>query len=291
MRHCQEDGHSKFGLYIHLPFCESLCTFCGCNKRITKNHGVERPYIATLIEEMRLYSVMAGRKIMVHEVHLGGGTPTFFSPRNLQKLFDGLRQYCTITADADLSFEGHPNNTTYEHLEILRDNGFDKVCYGVQDYNYLIQQAINRVQPYENVIRATHAARKLGYKTVGHDLVYGLPFQTLSDVKRTIDKTIALLPEKISLYSYAHVPWLKGNGQRGFKDTDLPSPELKRVMYAYGKKLLLDAGYMAVGFDHFALPSDPLFEAKENSKLHRNFMGYTTKKYDYLYRSRCVRYQ
>lgn len=265
-------------LYIHLPFCESLCTFCGCNKRITKQHSVESPYINAVLKEWHLYLELFDEKPIIKELHLGGGTPTFFSPDNLKRLINGIINKSSLAEDYEFSFEGHPNNTTKAHLQALYDVGFRRVSYGVQDYNEIVQKAIHRIQPFENVKQATELAREIGYTSVGHDIIFGLPFQTLEHVKETILKTKELLPDRLAFYSYAHVPWLKGNGQRGFKDSDLPSAELKRAQYELGKELLVEVGYYEIGMDHFALTTDSLYKSMENSNLHRNFMGYTASK-------------
>ncbi|PIA79439.1 oxygen-independent coproporphyrinogen III oxidase [Gaetbulibacter sp. 4G1] len=265
-------------LYIHLPFCESLCTFCGCNKRITKQHSVESPYITAVLKEWSLYLELFDEKPIIKEMHLGGGTPTFFSPENLKRLINGILKTSKRAKNYEFSFEGHPNNTTREHLQALYDVGFRRVSYGVQDYNETVQKAIHRIQPFENVKRATQLAREIGYTSVGHDIIFGLPFQTLDHVKETILKTKELLPDRLAFYSYAHVPWMKGNGQRGFKDTDLPSAELKRAQYELGKELLAKVGYHEIGMDHFALTTDSLYLSMQNGGLHRNFMGYTASK-------------
>jgi oxygen-independent coproporphyrinogen-3 oxidase len=255
-----------------------MCTFCGCNKRITKNHEVEIPYIKSVLKEFILYNELLNEQPLIKQVHLGGGTPTFFSPEHLNRLIKGIFTIARKAPNVEFSFEGHPNNTTQAHLEVLAANGFKRVCYGVQDYNLRVQKAINRVQPYENVARATEMARASGYTSVGHDIIYGLPFQTQEDVIHTIKQTITLQPDRIAFYSYAHVPWIKGNGQRGFKDSDLPTPKQKRLQYEIGKKMLLQAGYVEIGMDHFALPSDSLYIAQEKGTIHRNFMGYTNSK-------------
>ncbi|WP_242204298.1 oxygen-independent coproporphyrinogen III oxidase [Aestuariivivens insulae] len=275
-----QESNSKEGisLYIHLPFCESLCTFCGCNKRITKQHNVESPYINAVLKEWQLYLDVLGDKPVIKELHLGGGTPTFFSPENLTRLIKGILNKATLAVNYEFSFEGHPNNTTREHLQALYDVGFRRVSYGVQDYNPVVQKAIHRIQPFEHVKRATELAREIGYTSVGHDIIFGLPFQTLGHIKETILKTKELLPDRLAFYSYAHVPWIKGNGQRGFKDSDLPSAELKRQQYELGKQLLAEVGYEEIGMDHFALKTDSLYKSMVSEKLHRNFMGYTASK-------------
>lgn len=275
----RESNKSKgISVYIHLPFCESMCTFCGCNKRITKNHEVEIPYIQSVLKEFVLYRALFEERPVIKQLHLGGGTPTFFSPANLDRLLSGIFTIAKQADDCELSFEGHPNNTTKAHLDALATHHFTRVCYGVQDYNLKVQKAIHRVQPFENVQRATSEARKGGYTSVGHDIIYGLPFQTQEDVVNTIDKTIMLRPDRIAFYSYAHVPWMKGNGQRGFKEIDLPSAAQKREQYEIGKSMLTKAGYVEIGMDHFALKTDALYKAQQKGTIHRNFMGYNASK-------------
>jgi len=274
------ESNSKEGisLYIHLPFCESLCTFCGCNKRITKNHNVETPYLESVLKEWRLYLKLFTERPIIKELHLGGGTPTFFSAENLKLLIKGIFRDATIAPNSSFSFEGHPNNTSEEHLQTLFDCEFTRVSYGVQDYNPTVQMAIHRLQPFVNVKRVTETAREIGYTSVGHDIIFGLPFQKKEHVIHTIEKTKELMPDRIAFYSYAHVPWIKGNGQRGFKEEDLPSAIEKRDMYETGKRMLEEAGYIEIGMDHFALKTDSLYKAVEEKTLHRNFMGYTDSK-------------
>lgn len=265
-------------LYIHLPFCESLCTFCGCHKRITKQHSVEIPYINALVKEWNLYCDLLPSRPIIKELHLGGGTPTFFSPTHLNLLINSILRRATLAEDHEFSFEGHPNNTTEEHLRTFYDLGFRRVSYGVQDYNETVQKAIHRIQPFENVKRVTEQAKSIGYTSVSHDIIFGLPFQTEAHVRETIAKTKSLKPDRIAFYSYAHVPWIKGNGQRGFDESNLPSGTSKRQQYELGKTLLAEAGYHEIGMDHFALASDALYQSMNNKTLHRNFMGYTASK-------------
>lgn len=274
----ESNAKEGISLYIHLPFCESMCTFCGCHKRITKRHDVEIPYIRTLLKEWSLYLELFDERPIIKELHLGGGTPTFFSPENLQMLINGLFRRADRAEDYEFSFEGHPNNTTREHLQALYDVGFRRVSYGVQDYNETVQKAIHRVQSFENVKNVTDWAREIGYTSIGHDIIFGLPHQTMEHVLETIEKTKSLMPDRLAFYSYAHVPWLKGNGQRGYKDSDLPSAEEKRAQYEAGKMELAKAGYTEIGMDHFALETDGLYQSMQNGKLHRNFMGYTASK-------------
>ncbi|WP_374855040.1 oxygen-independent coproporphyrinogen III oxidase [Acinetobacter indicus] len=274
----ESNASEGISLYIHLPFCESLCTFCGCHKRVTKRHEVEQPYIQAVLKEWDLYCQLLPDRPMIKEIHLGGGTPTFFSVANLQQLIQGILAKAIVAPEHEFSFEGHPNNTTREHLQALYDLGFRRVSYGVQDYNEKVQKAIHRIQPYEHVQRVTDWARDIGYTSISHDLVFGLPFQNLDDVLNTIQQTTQLNPDRLAFYSYAHVPWIKGNGQRGFKDDDVPKDELKRTLYEEGKKKLLAHGYHEIGMDHFALKSDAMYQAFQQGSLHRNFMGYTASK-------------
>jgi oxygen-independent coproporphyrinogen-3 oxidase len=275
--------HKKTGisLYIHLPFCESLCTYCGCNKKITTNHSVEEIYIAAVLKEWKLYCELIDEPPVIRELHLGGGTPTFFSPQNLNKLLKGIFSSSVIHPDHDFSIEGHPNNTTAEHLKTLSDLGFKRISLGVQDNDADVQKIINRIQPFENVQRVTQAARDNGFESVNFDLIYGLPLQTTKSIKRTIEQCISLKPDRVAFYSYAHVPWTS-KAQRLFDENDLPSPEEKLALYTTGKEIFLANGYHDIGMDHFALPKDKLYKAWQKKELHRNFMGYTTQKTNML---------
>lgn len=261
-------------LYIHLPFCESLCTYCGCNTRITKNHSVELPYIYDIIKEWNLYREHLGDNILINEIHLGGGTPTFFQPENLKLLINGILDNTRQTPNAEFSFEAHPANTTREHLQTLYNLGFKRLSLGIQDFDPLVQFIINRKQTVKEVNAVMLAARKIGYTSINFDLIYGLPKQTLSSVQNTIEEVILLKPDRISFYSYAHVPWLKP-GQRRYTDDDLPQDHEKLKLYELGKMMISQAGFYDIGMDHFALPNDSLFLALNEGTLHRNFMGYT----------------
>jgi oxygen-independent coproporphyrinogen-3 oxidase len=274
----ESNATEGISLYIHLPFCESLCTFCGCHKRITKRHEVEHPYIEAVLKEWKLYCEIFPKKPLIKEIHLGGGTPTFFSPENLEHLIKGIMNESIIAPEHEFSFEGHPNNTTRAHLQKLFDLGFRRVSFGVQDYDEKVQTAIHRIQPFHNVAKVTFWAREIGYTSISHDLVFGLPFQTLDNVLDTIDKTNSLSPDRLAFYSYAHVPWIKGNGQRGFKDEDVPKDDAKRTLYEQGKDLLAKKGYYEIGMDHFALKNDSMYTSFQEGNLHRNFMGYTASK-------------
>ncbi len=267
-----KDGIS---LYIHLPFCESLCTYCACNTRITVNHKVETPYVDALLNEWKLYLHVFGSTPIIREIHLGGGTPTFFSAQNLKRLITEILITSGIHPEHEFSFEGHPSNTTFEHLKALFDLGFRRVSFGIQDFDEKVQDTINRYQSFDEVKKVMQYSREIGYTSINVDLVYGLPYQTSTTIKDTIQKIISLRPERIAFYSYAHVPWLKP-GQRKYSEKDLPADSVKRALYESGKELFSAAGYKDVGMDHFALPDDSLFDAFKKNKLHRNFMGYTT---------------
>ncbi|MBL4669309.1 MAG: oxygen-independent coproporphyrinogen III oxidase [Flavobacteriales bacterium] len=274
----ESNNSEGISIYIHLPFCESLCTFCGCHKRITKQHGVEEPYIDTVLKEWALYCDLFSEKPRIKEIHLGGGTPTFFSPENIKKLIDGITAKAEKCEGFEFSFEAHPNNTTKEHLQTFYDLGFRRNSFGVQDYDPKVQKTINRIQSFETVKQVTDWSREIGYTSISQDLIFGLPHQTKESIIDTINKTKTLKPDRIAFYSYAHVPWIKGVGQRGYDENDLPSAEEKRVLYETGKQMLFDLGYVEIGMDHFALKTDSMHKAMENKTLHRNFMGYTASK-------------
>lgn len=268
-------------LYIHLPFCESLCTYCGCNKKITTNHSVEEEYMQAIIKEWHLYRELMDDQPLIRELHLGGGTPTFFSPENLQYLLGEILKDTIIHPHHEFSFEGHPNNTTKEHLQALYDIGFRRVSFGVQDHNVKVQRIINRIQPFENVQRVVNDARVIGYTSINFDLIYGLPLQTKESIIETIKQSISLQPDRIAFYSYAHVPWTS-KAQRLFDEHDLPDAKLKMELYQAGKQLFMENGYSDIGMDHFALPGDDLYKAWKEGWLHRNFMGYTTQRTNML---------
>jgi oxygen-independent coproporphyrinogen III oxidase len=277
-----ESNESKgISLYIHLPFCESLCTYCACNTRITRNHKVEIGYIQALLKEWGFYKKIFNGIPVIRELHMGGGTPTFFSPENLKWLIGEILAGVKIHDRAEFSFEGHPNNTTEEHLRVLYNLGFTRVSYGVQDLDEKVQKTIHRVQPFEHLEKVTNLSRSIGYQSINFDLIYGLPFQTPSTIFNTVDKILTLKPDRVAFYSYAHVPWLRP-GQRGYEDADLPSDVVKRQLYETGRSMLRGQGYEDIGMDHFALQHDSLFAAHRNGKLHRNFMGYTTTDTDLL---------
>jgi oxygen-independent coproporphyrinogen III oxidase len=269
----QQEGIS---LYIHLPFCEKLCTYCGCNKRITLNHQVEEPYIEAVLKEWDMYLAVFGRKPRIAELHLGGGTPTFFSAHNLNRLLGGILDKAEKAEGYEFSLEAHPNSTTAEQLKILFDWGFKRLSVGIQDFDPKVQYIINRPQSFEKTKEVIDAAREIGYDSVNADIIYGLPLQTEASVRMTVDKVRELMPERIAFYSYAHVPW-KSPAQRRYTEADLPVAEAKRHLYEVGRQLFKEAGYEDIGMDHFALRSDSLWKASQKGQLHRNFMGYTAR--------------
>ena len=265
---------SGISLYIHLPFCESLCTYCGCNTRITRNHQVEEPYIRAVLKEWAGYLQLFKSRPIIRELHLGGGTPTFFSPENLHLLIDGIMQYADRHAEAEFSFEAHPSNTTQDHLITLYQLGFRRLSFGIQDFDPVVQLAINRIQTVKEVTQATEQARAAGYTSVNYDLIYGLPLQTAAGLSDTVTEVLKLRPDRIAFYSYAHVPWVRP-GQRRYTEADLPDAAEKQVLYELGRKMLRHGGYTEIGMDHFTLATDSLFTAEKDGLLHRNFMGYT----------------
>ncbi|MGY6560899.1 MAG: oxygen-independent coproporphyrinogen III oxidase [Luteibaculaceae bacterium] len=267
----QETG---IALYIHLPYCESLCTYCGCNTRITVNHAVELPYVEAVLKEWNLYLGQFSVLPKIKEIHLGGGTPTFFSAEHLSLLIKGILKNISLTSNPKFSFEGHPANTTVHHLETLYKLGFKRLSLGIQDYNEKVQIAINRKQSVEQVEQIVTQAREIGYESINFDIVYGLPFQTKDSTLYTLTEVLKQKPERIAYYSYAHVPW-KRPGQRAYSEKDLPEGKDKLELFLLGRKILLEAGYESIGMDHFALPNDALATANKQGTLHRNFMGYT----------------
>jgi oxygen-independent coproporphyrinogen III oxidase len=276
IRRFHEQNHTNgISLYLHLPFCESLCTYCGCNKKITTNHKVEEEYLLAIEKEWKLYRKLMRQTPVIRELHLGGGTPTFFSPKNLKRLIEAILKGSIVHPNHEFSIEGHPNNTTKEHLQVLHSLGFRRISYGVQDNDPHVQRVINRIQPLENVKAAIENAREVGFTSVNFDLIYGLPFQTVKSIERTINQVINLQPDRVAFYSYAHVPWTS-KAQRLFDEINLPGAEEKIQLYIKGKELLMQNGYYDIGMDHFALPEDDLYKVSKEGKLHRNFMGYTT---------------
>lgn len=272
-----EAENGELCIYIHLPFCENMCTFCACNKRITVNHAVEDPYIASVLKEWKMYRALLKTTPVLKEIHLGGGTPTFFSPDNLTKLINGITEDVTVSKHHEFSIEVHPNYTTEAHIKALAEVGFNRVSLGVQDFDPHVQFVINRIQSFEKTNEVVEWARKYHFTSINVDLVYGLPHQTVSSVEHTIGLIKGFMPDRIAFYSYAHVPW-KSKVQRRYSEVDLPAASEKWAMYHRGRELFEAAGFKSIGMDHFALLNDKLFIAAQEGNLHRNFMGYTTTK-------------
>jgi oxygen-independent coproporphyrinogen-3 oxidase len=279
-RSLDEAEHAGEGaaIYVHVPFCRSLCTYCGCNSRITCNTSVGLPYVRNVLREWALYRERLERKrpIPISELHLGGGTPTFLSPAELDELISGLLVSAERAPDAEFSIESDPRVTTHAHLKTLARLGFTRLSLGIQDFDPLVQQAVNRVQTEAQVRAVTEVARAAGFTSINYDLIYGLPFQTRASVEQTIEAVRRLRPERIAFYAYAHVPWFKP-GQRHFTENDLPVGDEKRALYELGRQMLEEAGYEEIGMDHFALRTDSLWQSATEQKLHRNFMGYTSR--------------
>jgi oxygen-independent coproporphyrinogen-3 oxidase len=272
-----EDATSTWSLYLHLPFCETLCTFCACNTVITRDHQREKRYIELLSKEWGLYldRVPALRERPLLGLHLGGGTPTFFSAANLERILKPILEDTRIAGDEfEASVEVHPGHTTREQMLTLRRLGFTRISIGVQDFDPEVQRLVNRYQPYEVTKSVTEIARELGYTSVNYDLIYGLPRQTTESFSETVKKTIELRPDRIALYSFALVPWIKP-AQRSYSDEDLPKAGEKRALYEQARERLASAGYIEIGMDHFALPHDGIAKAQRQGTLHRNFQGYT----------------
>jgi oxygen-independent coproporphyrinogen III oxidase len=275
-----DDTTATWSLYFHLPFCESLCTFCACNTVITRDHGREEGYLNLLSTEWRLYldKVPGLRKRSLLGLHLGGGTPTFFSAANLERILKPILADTNVDFDQfEASVEVHPGHTTQEQLSTLRQLGFTRISIGVQDFDPEVQRLVNRHQPFEVTKSVTDGARELGYTSVNYDLIYGLPRQNPDRFRDTIAKTIELRPDRIALYSFARVPWIKP-AQRSYKDEDLPRAGEKRALYELAREMLAGAGYLEIGMDHFAMPQDGMAAAQRKGTLHRNFQGYTERR-------------
>jgi oxygen-independent coproporphyrinogen-3 oxidase len=263
-------------LYVHIPFCHALCTFCGCNTRITRSHSIVAPYIQALLTELDLYLQRLGRsRLEFGELQLGGGTPTFLTVDELDALLSGLYQRARPGSAAIASVEIDPRVTNREQLALLARFGFRFLSLGVQDVDPRVQDIVNRVQSEAQVRDITEAARVLGFESISYDLIYGLPLQTRASIDATMDALARLQPDRVALYAYAHVPWIKP-GQRRFTDSDLPEGDEKRELYERARERLETQGYREVGLDYFALEGDGLWQAQRAGTLHRNFMGYTT---------------
>jgi oxygen-independent coproporphyrinogen III oxidase len=270
-----EKAATPLSLYMHIPFCESLCLFCACNVSIQKDKKVAIPYLDALKREIEHVSQRVSKDRPVIQFHWGGGTPTYLNPAQMEDLFGHARQRFSFAPDAEIGIEIDPRVTHRAHLESLRRMGFNRLSMGIQDFQPKVQETIHRVQPYEMTRDLIVTARELGFESLNVDLIYGLPYQTAESFKDTIDKTLTLAPDRVAMFSYAHVPWLKK--QQGSFAEHLPDGMEKFRIFRAGLERFLGAGYLYIGMDHFARPGDELAVAQKNRTLHRNFQGYTTK--------------
>jgi len=270
-------GAPPLSLYAHLPFCEALCTYCGCNVIISRNHTIVERYLAGLAKEITLAAdALAGGPLEVVQFHLGGGTPTFFSPAELDRLHGLITARFTLRPDAEQAIEVDPRVTTRAHLETLARLGFRRVSMGIQDFDPEVQKAVHREQTVEETDQLIRDARELGFTSVNVDLMYGLPFQTLNRFQHTLDLVLERLsPDRVAMFGYAHVPWLKSH-QRKIEADTLPAANERLGLFQAGVEAFVGAGYEFVGFDHFAKPTDDMAIARKSGDLHRNFMGFHT---------------
>ncbi len=272
----QADKPADLSLYFHFPFCPTLCYYCACNTIITRDRSKIEQYLEDLKQEIRLMSALLGKQRQVVQMHWGGGTPTYLTPQQIEDIFRFIREHFQFRADAEISIEVDPRRLTPQHLPVLRKIGFNRVSFGVQDFNPVVQQAVNRIQPEVLSRRVVQESRELGFDSVNIDLIYGLPYQTLDSYRETLDKIIEISPDRLAVFNFAHVPWLKKH-QRLLKAETLPQAEEKLQILKLVIERLTEAGYVFIGMDHFARPEDELSIALKNHTLYRNFQGYTTR--------------
>ena len=270
-----ETHRSPVSLYMHLPFCESLCLFCACNVIIRKDKSGTPPYLSILKKEIDHIASRVSRDRQVAQIHWGGGTPTYLSPEQIEDLFIYTRERFTFAPDAEIGIEVDPRVTSSNHLEVVRKMGFNRLSMGIQDFKEDVQKAIHRIQPYELTRELIATARQLGFDSINVDLIYGLPYQTAESFAHTVGQIVGLSPDRIAMFSYAHVPWLKK--QQGSFVAHLPEGMKKFDIFRNGLLKFLEAGYLYIGMDHFAKENDELAVSQRNRTLHRNFQGYTTK--------------
>lgn len=269
------DSRQPLALYFHLPFCSSLCWYCGCNVKISRNKRVTEPYLKALESELELITPWLAQRRKVTQMHWGGGTPTYLSAEQIERLFEMVRSRLKFAPEAELSIEVDPRVTTIEHLEALRHCGFNRLSMGVQDFNPLVQQAVHRIQPFELTADLIGASRRLGFESINIDLMYGLPHQTVASFEQTLKQVHSLVPDRLALFHYAHVPWLKP-AQKLIDQGALPDSDTKLAIFELAIADFLERGYSYIGMDHFARPDDELALAQRQGRLRRNFMGYTT---------------
>jgi oxygen-independent coproporphyrinogen-3 oxidase len=270
-----ESARTPVSLYMHIPFCESLCLFCACNVVIQKNKSVAPPYLDVLKRETERVSRSISKDRPVVQFHWGGGTPTYLSPEQIEDLFEFTRERFQFAPDSEIGIEADPRVTSRAHLETLRKLGFNRLSMGIQDFQPEVQKAVHRIQPFEMTRDLLLSARRLGFESINVDLIYGLPYQTPESFAHTVDQIIGLSPDRIALFSYAHVPWLKK--QQGSFIGHLPEGMVKFEIFRTGLLKFVEAGYLYIGMDHFAKPGDELAVSQQKRTLHRNFQGYTTK--------------
>ena len=270
------DGSTHpLSLYFHIPFCNTLCFYCACNKVITKDRSQSAEYVRYLIKEMAMQAELLGPGQVVEQLHFGGGTPTFMSDDEIRQLMAAIRQHFKLVEDGEYSIEIDPRKVSDETIALLGREGFNRISIGVQDFDEEVQRAVNRIQSEEETLRIIHAARANGFKSVSIDLIYGLPKQTLQGFGKTLDKVIAANPDRLSIYNYAHMPTVF-MPQRRIHEEDLPAPQAKLDILSLAVSKLTKAGYVYIGMDHFAKPEDELAVAQRQGRLHRNFQGYST---------------
>ena len=262
-------------LYFHIPFCESICYYCGCNKVITKDHGRSARYVKYLLKEMELARALLSGSRSVVQMHWGGGTPNFLDEREMQDLVDGIRSHFTLEPRGEFSIELDPRTVKEGNVERLARLGFNRVSLGVQDFDPVVQKAINRIQSEAQTLGVMHAAREAGFRSINVDLIYGLPKQNVIGFNRTLERVVEAGPDRIALYNYAHLPTVF-KPQRRIAEADLPSPDAKLQLLSLAIRRLSAAGYVYIGMDHFAKPGDDLAVAQRQGRLHRNFQGYST---------------
>ncbi len=271
----KRDASRPLSLYIHIPFCNTLCFYCACNKIITKDRSKSAKYVQYLVKEMGMQAALMPGERRLEQLHWGGGTPTFLSDDEMRILMDATNKHFTLVKDGEYSIEIDPRKVSDETIALLGSLGFNRISIGVQDFDPQVQQAVNRIQSEEETLRVIRAARANGFKSVSLDLIYGLPKQTLASVKTTLGKVIAANPDRLSIYNYAHMPTVF-MPQRRIHESDLPAPQTKLDILKLAVNMLTDAGYVYIGMDHFAKPDDELAVAQRQGRLHRNFQGYST---------------
>jgi oxygen-independent coproporphyrinogen-3 oxidase len=272
-----QDSSRPLSLYFHLPFCRNACYFCGCNVVFTSKEDKMMRYIEYLKRELKILSRYLDTNREVLQMHFGGGTPTFFSATQLKEIIDEIKSYFpNFAKDAEVSCEIDPRHIDEDQMRVMSEAGFNRVSFGIQDFNEKVQVAVHRIQPYEVTKKAMDLARKYNMLSVNVDLIYGLPYQNLETFKKTLELSLTLNPDRFAVFNYAHVPWMKKT-MRKIDETTLPLPDEKLSIMQYTIDFLTSHGYKMIGMDHFAKPEDELFRAIEKGELHRNFQGYTTK--------------